>query len=352
MQFASRKTILGFVSARTQSVTPNADYAELKRRVSAARLFEAQPLYYAGTLAFTLILLGSGFALLFASPGLVVDSVAALLLAVASGQLGFVLHDTAHRQIWPSGRRSDVLALVVGPLLLGISAMGWKRKHDLHHAHPNDVDRDPDIQIRVFAFTEEQARTKPWYIRPLTRYQAYLIFPLLLFEGIQLRGSTAKYLVTTRSKLRRTEASLLVAHLAGYAALVIAAVGPARALVVIGIHQGLFGLYAGSVFAPNHKGMPLSDGELTFFERQVVTARNVRGHWATDWFYGGLNYQIEHHLFPTLPRNGLRQAQQIVRSFCHENGVPYLETGVWESYRQLIRSMHATSRPQGSESFA
>jgi fatty acid desaturase len=352
MQFARRRTILAYMAVRTRLATPNADYGELKRRVSAAGLFEAQPLYYAGTLALTLAFFGSGFALLFASPGLIVDSAAALLLAIGSGQLGFVLHDTAHRQIWPSGRRADVLALIAGPLLLGISAMGWKHKHDLHHAHPNDVDHDPDIQIRVFAFTEEQARSKPWYIRPITRYQAYLLFPLLLFEGIQLRGSTAKYLATARSRLRKTEISLLAAHFAGYATLVVAAIGTTRALFVIALHQALFGLYAGSVFAPNHKGMPLSDRELTFLERQVVTARNVRGHWLTDWFYGGLNYQIEHHLFPTLPRNGLRHAQQIVRAFCHERGVPYSETGVWESYRQLLRSMHATSRPQRSESFA
>jgi fatty acid desaturase len=352
MQFASGETILAFVSARTQAVTRNSDYAELKRRISAAGLFEPQPRYYARTIVLTLALLAVGFALLFVSPGVSVDAAAALLLAVGSGQLGFVLHDAAHRQIWPPGRRSDLLALIVGPLLLGISAMGWKHKHDLHHAHPNDVDRDPDIQIRVFAFTEEQARAKRWYLRPLTRYQAYLIFPLLLFEGIQLRGSTAKYLATTRSRFRLTEVALLAAHFAGYVVLVVVAVGAVRALVVIGLHQALFGLYAGSVFAPNHKGMPMSSRELTFLESQVVTARNVRGRPAIDWFYGGLNYQIEHHLFPTLPRNRLGEAQQLVRSFCEERGVPYHETGVWNSYRQLLRSMHATSRPHGSESLA
>jgi fatty acid desaturase len=334
------------------SASANSDYADLKRRVAAAGLFEPQPLYYAETLAITLALLGVGCALLFVSPGPLVDAAAALLLAVGSAQLGFVLHDVAHRQIWPPGRRADVLALIVGPLLSGISATGWKQKHDLHHAHPNDVDRDPDIQIRVFAFTQEQARAKPWYIRPITRYQAYLIFPLLLFEGIQLRASTAKYLATTKSRFRRTEGALLAAHVIGYAALVVAAVGPVRAVFVIALHQGLFGVYAGSVFAPNHKGMPMSSRDLTFLERQVVTARNVRGHWAVDWFYGGLNYQIEHHLFPTLPRNVLRHAQQIVRSFCGEHGVPYHETGVWDSYRQLLRSMHATSRADGGESFA
>jgi fatty acid desaturase len=223
----------------------------------------------------------------------------------------------------------------------------WKRKHDLHHAHPNDTEHDPDVRISLLAFTEEQARSKSRLIGIVTRYQAYLIFPLFAFEAFQLRGASVKHLVTKRARLRKAEALLMAVHVAGYCALFIVAVGWPGALAAILIREAVSGLYMGSVFAPNHKGMPMvgSDSDLSFLERQVVTARNVRGGRLLDWWYGGLNYQIEHHLFPTLPQNRLRQARLFVKGFCAERGIPYLETSLWDSYRQLVSSLDTASMP-------
>ncbi|HEX2772705.1 MAG TPA: acyl-CoA desaturase, partial [Micromonosporaceae bacterium] len=91
-------------------------------------------------------------------------------------------------------------------------------------------------------------------------------------------------------------------------------------------------------FAPNHKGMPtLTDAdELDFLRRQVLTSRNVRGSRLVDFVLGGLNYQIEHHLFPSMPRPNLRRAQTLVRDFCHEHGVAYCETTLLRSWRQVL----------------
>ena len=323
------------------------DYGELRRRIAERGLFERQPRYYAGKVATSLALLGVAGVILAWSPSIATDLVAAVLLAIASGQIGFLMHDAAHRQIFPPGARADALLLVTGPLLLAISGLWWKDKHDRHHAHPNDEEHDPDIKVSLLAFNQEQARRKGPVVRLVTRYQAHLILLLVFFEALHLRAATVKFIVTTRSRLRRTEGALLVVHVVGYCGLVVVAVGPVRALIVIAVHQGLFGLYAASVFAPNHKGMPIveRDEGLAYLERQVVTARNVHGHPATDWWYGGLNYQIEHHLFPTLPRNRLREAQSIVRPFCAERGIPYAETGLLESYRSVFRSLQDASSP-------
>ena len=323
------------------------DYAELKRRVAAQGLFEPQLRYYIFTAATTLALVSGAFTLLFASPSIATDVVAAVLLAISSSHLGFLLHDIAHRQLVPAGRWADALQLLTGPFLLGLSGAWWKQKHDRHHAHPNDPERDPDIQIGLLAFTEEQARQKRRLSRYVVRYQAQLIVPLLFLEGFHLRAAGVKFLATTRTRFRRTEAVLLAVHAVCYCTAVVAAVGPLRALIVIGLHQGLFGLYAGTVFAPNHKGMPIvgPTSTLSYLERQVVTSRNVRAHPVTDWWFGGLNYQIEHHLFPTLPRNRLHDAQAIVRSFCADRGVPYRETTLWRSCREVFASLHDTGKP-------
>jgi fatty acid desaturase len=113
------------------------------------------------------------------------------------------------------------------------------------------------------------------------------------------------------------------------------------------VHQGLRGLYLGLAFAPNHKGMPVltkAEGADPFL-RQVLTSRNIRGGPATDWVLGGLNYQIEHHLFPSMPRANLPHAQHIVRTYCAAHGVRYLEVSGVASYAEVFRHLHAVGAP-------
>ena len=114
------------------------------------------------------------------------------------------------------------------------------------------------------------------------------------------------------------------------------------------MQQGLFGLYLGCSFAPNHKGMPIlaRDDDTDFLRRQVLTSRNIRGGRFVDFALGGLNYQIEHHLFPSMPRVCLRHAQPIVRAYCLETGLPYVETGLIDSYRQALQHLHTVGREE------
>jgi fatty acid desaturase len=80
-----------------------------------------------------------------------------------------------------------------------------------------------------------------------------------------------------------------------------------------------------------------------FLREQVLTARNIRGNPIVDLLYGGLNYQIEHHLFPTMPRCNLRKAQPIVEAFCRDLGIGYHSTGLFASYREILAHLHRES---------
>ena len=108
-----------------------------------------------------------------------------------------------------------------------------------------------------------------------------------------------------------------------------------------------FGLYNTLVFAPNHKGMPMIDesNRMDYLREQVLTARNVTAHPLTDFLYGGLNYQIEHHLFPAMARNRLSAAQPIVETFCAERAVDYAVTGPLRGLVEPLRHLHAVSAP-------
>ena len=133
----------------------------------------------------------------------------------------------------------------------------------------------------------------------------------------------------------------MLGHAVLYVTAVFWVLSPLKGLAFIAVHQAVFSMYLGCSFAPNHKGMPLlaRHTDLGFAERQVITARNVKGgRWAA-FVFGGLNYQIEHHLFPTMPRPNLARVQAMVRAFCVENHLPYCEEGPIESYRTSIRGL-------------
>lgn len=138
----------------------------------------------------------------------------------------------------------------------------------------------------------------------------------------------------------------MVAHTVGYLAAVFLVLSPGIAVLFVVVHLALWGVYMGCSFAPNHKGMPTMTGESPdFLRKQVLTSRNVRGGWFTDFLLGGLNYQIEHHLFPSMPTPHLRLARPIVRRYCAEIGVPYSETGLVDSWARALQHLREAGEP-------
>jgi fatty acid desaturase len=113
-----------------------------------------------------------------------------------------------------------------------------------------------------------------------------------------------------------------------------------QAGIFLAVQHILNGLHIGLVFAPNHKGMPLLN-EIDaddFLTQQVVTTRNVKHFPLATCLVGGLHFQIEHHLFTNMPRNKLRAARKLIKPYCDEKGIPYVETGLIESYVRVSSS--------------
>ena len=82
-----------------------------------------------------------------------------------------------------------------------------------------------------------------------------------------------------------------------------------------------------------------ADERPDFWKLQVTTTRNVTSNLFTDWFCGGLQYQVDHHLFPMLPRHNLGKVHKLVHQFCIDYGVTYHEadmiTGTYEVLSHL-----------------
>ena len=326
----------------TVSTVRGSDYAQLSKQVQQAGLMRRRPGYYTAKIAATVGLFVAGwvgFGLLGRSW---YQLLIAAFLAIAFTQLAFLGHDAGHRQIFASRRANDLLGFLHGNVLVGLSFGWWLDKHNRHHANPNTEDADPDIGSGALAFTVAQARSRSTVLsRVLTRSQAWLFFPLLLLEGFNLHVASVRALLdrSPRRHSRGVEAALLVGHAAAYLTALFLVLSPWQALAFLAIQQGLFGLYMGVSFAPNHKGMPIipAGTKTDFLRRQVLTSRNVRGGPITDFVLGGLNYQIEHHLFPSMPRPNLRRAQVLIRSYCQSHDVAYREDNLLASYAQTLR---------------
>ena len=324
-------------------------FSEVLRQVKAAGLLNKKPSFYVIRLGIISAIagalwVGAGFAgVLTAGHGawIIVGFAIAGLLGILSAQYGFIAHEAAHRQVFRSNKANDWLGLILANLFAGLSYGFWMKKHNQHHKVPNQIGADPDIAIRILSFTPESRNEKRGLERWLSERQGYL-FPFLLFlTGFDLLLDSFAGLVRKDKplKTRLLEFSLMaVRQAAPYVAMGFI-FGWLWAIGLWLFQMMIFGFFMGAAFAPNHKGMPLvpKDAKLDFFSRQVLTSRNIRGSWLKDNLMGGLNYQVEHHLFPSMARPNLRKAHQIVGEYCRQNDIPFIEMNLIASYKVIIK---------------
>lgn len=193
--------------------------------------------------------------------------------------------------------------------------------------------------VDTISFTEEDAAKRTGFLALITRRQGYLFFPLLLLEGVNLHVTSIRSLLAPGAVDNRSRELVAIGlRLSVYLTIVFLMLPVGMAFAFLGVQLAVFGVYMGASFAPNHKGMPQlpAGSRVDFLNKQVLTSRNIRGGWSMSVLMGGLNHQIEHHLFPSMPRPHLRRARLLVREHCAAHGIPYTETGLVNSYRIVI----------------
>jgi len=267
----------------------------------------------------------------------------AAALAVVVTQFGFLGHDGAHRQMFVSAFWNEWVSRVLAGAFAGLSYSWWKAKHNRHHAAPNQEGRDPDIGPGAIVFTPDILDTRTGFSGWFAQRQGWFFFPLLTLEGINLHIASVRMLLRKDAvRHQRFEALLVLSRLTGYVTVLLVVLPPGKAAAFFGLQMALFGVLLGASFAPNHKGMPIvpASMKLDFLRRQVLMSRNVRGGPLVDFAMGGLNYQIEHHLFPSMPRPNLKRAQPLVRQHCEMHGIAYHETTLFASYGIVVRYLN------------
>jgi fatty acid desaturase len=301
-----------------------------------ARLCVCLPLVAA--LAFVAWMTASGVVMLLASA----------LAGFVSVQIGFVAHDAGHGAVSRRAWINELAGQLAFSVVNGLGFQSWKLSHDAHHAHSQDESGDPDMQVdTAMSLTLGSARSKTGLGRWLLPFQGYYLWPLstLFAHSLRIQSLGCSYRGPRHFAI---DAAVLPVHYALWLVLPLLWLdaGAARVACVYLISSAVVGAYLALLFWVNHVGMPAlqADHGRSVLEQQVVGSRNVRNPAALDWFFGGLNFQIEHHLLPGCPSMRLRRAQPLTRAACHAHALPYHEERFGEALASVTRHVFVVAR--------
>jgi fatty acid desaturase len=319
---------------------PIAEYELLKTRVEAAGLFRRTYGRYAGEAA--IAFLGSALSLYLVT---VTDNALfqfcnALFFGVMSARFGTLSHDLSHGMVFASPQVNRVVASLSWGLCVGLSETRWFENHNAHHKRPNHIGHDPDLRI-PFMFSEKQVGAKTSFHRTwILPYQHVIFWPLLMFVYSSYILMSMRFTLQRFSLVQAFELLLMGVHFAVLFYFPLVFLPLPVALLFLATVFAFVAVYMGFVFAPNHKGMPELDTDGTFnWIQQITSTRNIIPSWPIFYLMGGLNFQIEHHLFPTMSRFKSAETRMIVKEFCKERNIPYHETTWVGSVRELYNAL-------------
>ena len=334
---------------------PVSEFAALMATIREAGLLRRRRGFYIVTFAVITLVMAAAWVGVVMLAGTWYTLILAAAMGILFTQYAFLAHEASHRQVFESGKANDLAGRVLADLFVGISYSWWMNKHSKHHANPNTQGKDPDIEPDFIVFQKEHAaEVTGRFGKFFTRRQGWLFFPALLLEGLNLHAQAFKTVFSPgKVDKRALEIVLLLVRNIGYLVAVFSIMPLGIAFAFLGVQLGIFGLYMGASFAPNHKGMPIlpKDSRVDFLRRQVLTSRNIRHTWYMNTFMGGLNFQVEHHLFPSMPRPSLKRAQEIVKEYCAARDIQYTEVRLTESYRIVVAYLNRVGLSAGGDPF-
>lgn len=361
-------------------------YRELRNQLIKMGMFDSSKLYYLYKCSFNIGMWATAVGMVAYSDSVIVHIASALLLGLFWQQCGWLAHDFLHHQVFQNRKYGDYAGLFWCNVMQGFSVGWWKNKHNGHHAVPNlhetstsSQDGDPDIAtMPLLAWSLKQARSyrelqaakgknmKSVFVRTAIKYQAFTYFPILLLARLSWLSKSSMTAfglgaptANAKMELERKGLSypisekvlLLIFHSWNFAL----SSGFGRWSLSYSICYYMTalcssGLFLALVFGLGHNGMATYDAETRpdFWKLQVTTTRNITGGHGipqafVDWFCGGLQYQVDHHLFPQMPRHNLKKTHDLVESFCKKWGVTYHEADLVDGTVEVIQHLSKVS---------
>lgn len=339
-----------------------AKYRALNDRIKAEGLYECNYWSYAvEMLRYSVLFAGMLFCL---NRGWYVAS--AVCLGMFWHLLSFAAHDAGHIGITHGYHTDTVLGILIADFIGGMSIGWWKRNHNIHHIVTNSPDHDPDIEYLPFLAVSHQhlGGIKSTYYdqvmeydavaKLLVRFQRYTYYPLMLFGRFNLYRLSWLYLLGGQAPKKgpswwhwylEMAAQVCFWMWYGY--------GIIYRSIPTNTSRLAFVLVSNMFVAPLHVQLTLSHFAMStadlgpkesFPQKMLRTTQDVDCPPWLDFFHGGLQFQVIHHLFPRIPRHNLRRAQKLVQEFCSDVGIPYALYGFVDSNKQVVGALSEVAR--------
>jgi len=274
--------------------------------------------------------------------------IGAILLGLSYQQQGWLAHDYSHQQVFQNRRLNNFMSYLIGSVYSGYSVNWWKERHNSHHAITNVLEGDPDVDnLPLFVWSRDdivRMATIP-FSQKIVPYQQYYFIPFTIWLKIIWNLQSLVFVSGPHNvplnKVATWEKLTLGLHYTWIALVMIASpISWKAALAWFFISEWVGGGCIANVVFMNHyacKQMSWNQGqEATFLELQMLTTRNVEPTPFMNWFCGGLNFQIEHHLFPTMPRYNLLKVRPRIKEFAASVGLPYLSLPYVQCMKEVL----------------
>nr|AYG96558.1 fatty acid desaturase 2A [Pantodon buchholzi] len=319
------------------------DFRALRERVEKEGLFRTRPLFFCLILAHIIVMEALALLVLWTwGSGWPQTVLCAVILATSQVQAGWLQHDFGHLSVFKKSYWDHLAHKFVIGHLKGASAIWWNHRHFQHHAKPNIFNKDPDVNMLhtlVLGKTQpvEYGIKKLKYL-PYNRQHRYFFFigpPLLIPVYF-----TGQIIYTMVSRKHWVDLTWSISYYL-------------RFFCCFGPYYGVLGSLAFLTFIRfmeshwfvwvtqmNHIPMEIDhDNYHDWFTMQMKATCNIEQSFFNDWFSGHLNFQIEHHLFPTMPRHNYWRAAPMVRAMCEKHGVPYQVKSLWRGFTDIVASL-------------
>lgn len=330
------------------------DYRKLASEFSKLGLFEKKGHTVIYSLAFVTLLFATVISCVLWSKSLWTHIFGGCLLGLVWIQVAYLGHDSGHYVMMSNKKYNRIAQILTGNCLTGISIAWWKWTHNAHHIACNSLDHDPDLQhLPVFAVSTALFRniTSRFYGRELTfdsvaklfvSHQHYSFYPVMIVGRINLFIQTFLLLFSKRKVPDRalnilgilvfwTWFPLLVSCLPGWTDRFLFILASFTVTSVQHI-QFCLNHFSANVYV----GRPMGTD---WFEKQTMGTIDISCSTWMDWFHGGLQFQLEHHLFPRLPRCNLRKVSPLVKDLCKKHNLPYQSLSFFEANVSTIKTL-------------
>lgn len=316
----------------------NLDYIELKKELEVKGLLNYTPLYYFFIFLINILVLVACFVVVFYFNNWLATILMSIPVAFIGMQFGYLGHDAGHRSISKNEFLNEVIGHFSHSLFVGLSFSYWKFVHNQHHAEPNHPELDPDTrEDKPFSLTKLKVNQRKGLARVITRYQSYFLLPAFLLLIFTKRIKSLRHILAGR-KYTVVDITFIIIHILLFFIVIPYFIGFLKAIVLYLLISMQTGVYFGFAFIPNHVGMAILTGneKMSFIEKQVLTSRNIKSGWFLNFISGGLNYQIEHHLFPRISRKHLPKAKAVVKEFCIRKNLSYKDSSLAEAWKEVF----------------